>query len=288
MSYENHYIGAEEHVIGGSMTDYHRYLPHDCINFDLLSQSVQDRLNAFYTFCTGFAKPGFLPEAVLKSTCGLWITSDDNTFAEDKAYHLYYAFDYGNISSARLTEFYNALGTVEPEAMKSLRSEKIDFGLEGVSVGADGDVLKYVAIFRPNSDILDHFDFPEIDKVKEFVAVSFAEFEEGKVDATTSFKSPIRIQFDAVDDTTSIELVSPFFLSEFYAAGGSTETFLNRKNLYFQRMQDAGLLTSDEVEYCKTHSPSHQQFSVKFKWRGGELVDKKLYTFVVLDFERIT
>ena len=27
---------------------------------------------------------------------------------------------------------------------------------------------------------------------------------------------------------------------------------------------------------------------IKFKWRGGELVDKKLYTFVVLDFERIT
>ena len=59
MSYENHYIGAEEHVIGDSMTDYHRYLPHNCINFDLLSQSVQDRLNAFYTFCTGFANQGF-------------------------------------------------------------------------------------------------------------------------------------------------------------------------------------------------------------------------------------
>ena len=287
MSYENHYIGAEEHVIGDSMTDYHRYLPHNCINFDLLSQSVQDRLNAFYTFCTGFAKPGFLPEAVLKSTCGLWITSDDDTFAEDKAYHLYYAFDYGNISSARLTEFYNALGTVEPEAMKSLRSEKIDFGLEGVSVGADGNVLKYVAVFRPNSDILNHFDFPEIDKIKEFVSLNFEEWQLGQENAKTGMRSPIRIQFDAVDDTVSIELTAPYFMKEFYEQGGSTQKYLDRKNLYFERMLQTELLTSDEVAYCRDNSPSHQQFSIKFKWRDGELVNKKLYTFAVIDFERI-
>jgi len=287
MSYENHYIGAEEHVIGSGMINYHRYLPYDCIKPELLVTEASYKINDIYEFCKTRAKIGFLPESILKSNTGLWITSADNTFAEDLSYHVYHSLDYGNLRDDKFEALYGALGTQEPAKMTELRQSDLDFGLEGVSIDTSGNVVKYVTLFRPNSNVLDYFDLPEIDKVKEFVAVSFAEFEEGKVDATTSFKSPIRIQFDAVDDTVSIELVSPFFLSELYAAGGSTETYLNRKNLYFQRMQDAGLLTSEEVEYCRTHSPSHQQFSVKFKWRGGELVDKKLYTFVVLDFERI-
>ena len=53
-------------------------------------------------------------------------------------------------------------------------------------------------------------------------------------------------------------------------------------------MIEAELLTSDEVAYCKTNSPIWQQFSVKFKYKGGELIDKKLYTFDVVDFETVT
>jgi len=286
MSYEDHYIGAEEHVIGDGMINYHRYIPYEYIKPELLKTEASWRIDQFYEFCKSRAKLGFIPESVLKTTTGLWITSTDNTFEEDLSYHVYHSFDYGNLRLDKLEEFWGALARQEPAKITELRQEEIDFGFEGVSLDVDGNVIKYVTLFRPNSNILDYFDLPEIDKVKEFVRVSFAEFDD-KSDATTSFKSPIRIQFDAVDDTTSIELVSPFFLSEFYAAGGSTETYLNRKNLYFQRMQDAGLLTSDEVEYCKTNSPTHQQFSIKFKWRGGELVNKKLYTFVVLDFERV-
>ena len=76
-------------------------------------------------------------------------------------------------------------------------------------------------------------------------------------------------------------------MKEFYEQGGSTQKYLDRKNLYFERMLQTELLTSDEVAYCRDNSPSHQQFSIKFKWRGGELVNKKLYTFAVIDFERI-
>ena len=53
-------------------------------------------------------------------------------------------------------------------------------------------------------------------------------------------------------------------------------------------MLEAELLTADEVAYCRTNSPSWQQFSIKFKYSGGELVDKKLYTFDVSDFETVT
>jgi hypothetical protein len=286
MSYENHYIGAEEHVILQGMTDYHRYLPYDCIHFDLIADAPRQRAQSYYEFIKTFAKVGFIPESILKSTSGLWITSADDSFDSDLSYHAYHSIDYGNMKPAKLQAFYEAMGTTEPAKMAELRAEPIDFGLEGVSIDLDGNVVKYVTLFRPNSNILDYFHFPEIEKIKEFVKSSFAEFEEGKADATSSFKSPIRIQFDAVDDTVSIEISSPFFLSEFYASKG-TSGYLNRKDLYFQRMSEVGLLTSEEIDYCKTHSPSHQQFSVKFKWKNGEFVNKKLYTFVVLDFEKI-
>ena len=39
-------------------------------------------------------------------------------------------------------------------------------------------------------------------------------------------RSPIRIQFDAVDDTVSIELTAPYFMKEFYEQGGSTQSIL--------------------------------------------------------------
>lgn len=288
MSYEDHYIGAEEHVILDGMIDYHRYLPYDCVKFELISDAPASRLKAFYDFCKCRAEIGFIPESILNSTTGLWITSSNNTFSEDLAYHAYHSFDYGNLKPNKIEELYNALGTQEPAKMAELRAEPIDFGLEGVSVNLDGDVIKYVTLFRPNSNILDYFDLPEIDKIKELVKSSFSEFDEGKADATNSFKSPIRIQFDAVDDTTSIEIVSPFFLSEYYSSGGDTSNYLKRKELYFEQMSNSGLLSSEEIDYCKTNSPSHQQFSVKFKWKNGELVNKKLYTFVVIDFERIS
>lgn len=287
MSYEDHYIGAEEHVIGSGMINYHRYIPHEYIKPELLVTEASYKLTDFYEFCKSRAKIGYIPDSILKSTTGLWITSADNTFAEDLSYHAYHSFDYGNLRGDKFEALYGALGTQEPAKMTELRQEPLDFGLEGVSFNTDGSVAKYVTLFRPNSNVLDYFDLPEIDKVKYFVNLSFAEFEDEKADATTSFKSPIRIQFDAVDDTVSIELVSPFFQSELYASGGNSDFYLNRKNLYFQRMQDAGLLTSEEVEYCRTNSPVHQQFSIKFKWSGGELVNKKLYTFVVIDFERV-
>lgn len=286
MSYENHYIGAEEHVILQGMTDYHRYLPYDCIHFDLIADAPRQRAESYYEFIKTFAKVGYIPESILKSTSGIWITSADNSFDSDLSYHAYHSIDYGNMKPAKLQAFYDAMGTTEPAKMAELRAEPIDFGLEGVSIDLDGNVVKYVTLFRPNSNILDYFDFPEIEKIKEFVKLSFAEFDDGKVDATTSFKSPIRIQFDAQDDTVSIEISSPFFLSEFYASKG-TSGYLNRKDLYFQRMSEVGLLTSEEIDYCKAHSPSHQQFSIKFKWKNGEFVNKKLYTFVVLDFEKI-
>lgn len=287
MSYEDHYIGAEEHVIGSGMIDYHRYVPHEYIKSELLAVEASNKLNNFYEFCKTRAQIGYLPESILTTTTGLWITSSDNTFADDLSYHAYHSFDYGNLKLDKLEALYSALGTQEPAKMAELRQEQLDFGLEGISFGIDGVVSKYVTLFRPNSNILDYFDLPEIDKVQHFVDLSFAEFNDGKLEASTSFKSPIRIQFDAVDDTISIELVSPFFQSELYASGGNANSYLNRKNLYFQRMQNAGLLTSEEVEYCRTNSPVHQQFSIKFKWRGGELVNKKLYTFVVLDFEKV-
>ena len=287
MSYENHYIGAEEHVIGSGMINYHRYIPHEYIKPELLVTEASYKINDIYEFCKTRARIGYIPDSILKSNTGLWITSADNTFAEDLSYHVYHSLDYGNLRDDKFEELYGALGTQEPAKMTELRQEPLDFGLEGVSFNTDGSVAKYVTLFRPNSNVLDYFDLPEIDKVKHFVNLSFAEFEDEKADATTSFKSPIRIQFDAVNDTVSIELVSPFFQSELYASGGNADSYLNRKNLYFQRMQDAGLLTSEEVEYCRTNSPAHQQVSIKFKWSGGELVNKKLYTFVVIDFERV-
>lgn len=287
MAYENHYIGAEEHVICDRMTDYHRYIPYDCIKYDLLPEEVQDRMINYYSFCKGFAQPGFLPESVLKTKCGIWITSDDNTFAQDKSFHCYYSFDYGNLTLARLNEFYDTIDRVEPDKMRELRLKEIDFGLEGVSLNLSGEIVKYVTLFRPQSEILDYFDFAEIDKVKEFVRLNFEEWEMDKLDAPSSMKSPIRIQFDAVDDTTSIELVSPFFLSEYYASSGSTQSYLDRKELFFSRLAQAELFTEEEIDYCKQNSPAHQQFSVKLKWKNNQLVNKKLYTFAVVDFERI-
>lgn len=286
MSYENHYIGAEEHVILEGMTDYHRYLPYDCIHFDYIDDLPKQKILSYFEFIKTFAKIGYIPESILKSTSGLWITSANSDFVEDLSYHAYHSIDYGNMKPAKLQEFYDSIGRSEPAKMAELRAEPIDFGLEGISIDLNGDIVKYVTLFRPNSNVLDYFDLPEIDKIKEFVKVSFSEFEEGKVDATTSFKSPIRVQFDAIDDTVSIEISSPFFLSEFYASKGNSG-YLHRKNLYFERMLECGVLSSEEVEYCKLNSPSHQQFSLKFKWRNGELVHKKLYTFVVLDFEKI-
>ncbi len=282
----NHYIGAEEHVIGDAMTDYHRYIPYPYVDFSLIGDAAKSRLENYYTYCTKFAATGYIPKSVLSSKCGLWITSEDNTLTEDLSYHAYYAFDYGTLTSTRVEELYSILGTTEPAKMADLRAEKIDFGFEGVSVAPDGTVAKYVTLFRPQSNILDFFDYPEIDALKEFVAESFSQWDEA-LQAPDSFRAPIRIQFDSVDDTTSIEIASPFFKKELYMNSG-VDGYLMRKELYFDQMLKHGLLDSDQVAYCKTHSPVSQQFSIKFKYRNGELLNKKLYTFVVSEFENVT
>jgi len=282
----DHYIGAEEHVILEGMTDYHRYIPHPYVDFSVLDDAPKSRLEAYYDFCTGFAKTGMISKSLLTTQCGLWITSKDNTLDADLAYHAYYAFDYGTLSDARLQELYTALGTTEPAKMAELRAEKIDFGFEGASIAPDGTVVKYVTMFRPQSEILDYFDYPEIDSLKEFVKESFSEWDEA-LQAPNSFRAPIRIQFDAVDDTTSIEIASPFFKKELYMKEGA-DAYLKRKELYFDQMSKHGLLDADQIAYCKTNSPSNQQFSIKFKYRNGELLNKKLYTFVVSEFETVT
>tara|TARA_B100001287_G_C22637912_1_gene508570 strand:- start:181 stop:1038 length:858 start_codon:yes stop_codon:yes gene_type:complete len=282
----DHYMGAEEHVIGDAMTDYHRYIPHPYVDFDLVKDGAKSRLDKYFTYCTEFAATGFIPKSVLGSVCGVWITSADNTFSDDLAYHAYYAFDYGTLSDDRLEKLYTALGSTEPAKMAEIRAEKIDFGFEGASIGPDGTVLKYVTLFRPQSNILDFFDYPEIDSLKAFVAESFNEWEES-TQAPNSFRAPIRIQFDAVDDTTSIEIASPIFKKELYMKDG-IDGYLKRKELYFDQMSKHGLLDADQITYCKTNSPSSQQFSIKFKYRNGELLNKKLYTFVVSEFENVT
>lgn len=287
MTYTDHYMGAQEHSITNrSFLNYHRYVPHEYIKFDLIDQTAAEKIESFYDFFVEENKElGFIKQSMLKkNSCGLWITTTDDTFTEDLYYHPYHAFDYRAID---VDSFYALFGKQEPELLKKIREEKIDVGIEGVSLSTTGDVMKYIMLFRPVSNIIELLNLPEFEKLQKFVDLNFSELKAGEASAPDSFKSPIRVQFDSDDDTISVEFVSAFYQKELYLSGGNYDSYLNRKQKYFDRMAECDLLDSDEIQYCKENSPSWQQFSIKFKWKGGIMVDKKLYTFDVVDFERV-
>jgi len=286
MAVTEHYMGAQEHSINTeTFLNYHRYVPQAYVKYDLIAEPARLKLQEFWDFIVkATIRPGFNSTAVLKKNdSGVWFTTVDNTFSEDLAFHAYSTVDY---SSVDRDELYGLFGKQEPQLMCALRQEKLDIGLEGVSISPDGEIQKYIFVFRPNSHVLSLLNLPNYENMQKFVDLSFEEFKTSTT-ASTSFSSPIRLQVDPEDDTLSVEFVSAFFQKDFYISGGNHDTYLNRKNLYFDRMIESELLTEDEVAYCKTNSPSWQQFSIKFKYRGGELIDKKLYTFDVSDFETV-
>lgn len=218
----------------------------------------------------------------------MW-TSFSNS-EEVEAYHSYFSYDYGNMSEEDVTKFYQTvINKAESPLVKYFRHQELDMGIEGITVDTMGSVLKYIMLFRPNSDVLSYLpDLEKIDNIQQFVDLNYMNIKQGLPADPDSFKSPIRIQFDADNDKKiSIELVSAFFQKEYYLSKNSYSGYIDRKNKYFDRMMESGLLTSEEVEFCKQKSPEWQQFSVKFKWEDGVIVDKKLYTFVVVDFEEV-
>lgn len=288
MAVTDHYMGAREYSISTeTFLNYHRYVPQSYVKYDLIDEPASTKLQEYWDFnLEQCVRPGFMATAILKKNdSGTWITSADDTFAEDQAYHSYCTLDY---RACDRDAFYSLFGKQEPELLVRLRQEELDIGLEGVSISTTGEMEKCIFAFRPTSNVLSFLNLPNYENLQKFVDLSFDEFNKGLTNASTSFKSPIRLQVDPDDDTLSVEFVSAFFQKEFYISGGNHDSYINRKNLYFDRMIEAELLTSDEVAYCKTNSPIWQQFSVKFKYKGGELIDKKLYTFDVVDFETVT
>lgn len=287
MTYTDHYMGAQEHSITNrTFLHYHRYVPYEYIKYELIDSSAAQKIEEFYDFFVE-SNPDikYIKKNMLKkNSCGLWITTTDDSFSEDLFYHPYHAYDYRAID---VNSFYSMFNKQEPELLKKIRAEKIDVGIEGISLTPDGQVMKYITLFRPVSDIISILDLPEASQLQKFVDLNFAELKAGEASAPDSFKSPIRVQFDSDDDTLSVEFVSAFYQKELYMSGGNYNSYLDRKQKYFDRMAECELLTSEEIQYCRDNSPSWQQFSVKFKWKSGIMVDKKLYTFDVVDFERV-
>jgi hypothetical protein len=287
MAVTEHYMGAQEHSINTeTFLNYHRYVPQAYVKYDLIVEPARVKLQEFWEFIKkSTLKPGYLSTALLKKNdSGIWFTTTDNTFAEDVSFHAYSTVDYRTVDR---NELFAMFGKTQPELMITLLLEDLDIGLEGISVSPSGEMQKCIFVFRPNSHVLSLLNLPNYENMQKFVDLSFVEFKTS-TNASTSFSSPIRLQIDPDSDTISVEFVSAFFQKDFYISGGNHDSYLNRKNLYFERMLEAELLTADEVAYCKTNSPSWQQFSIKFKYSGGELVDKKLYTFDVSDFETVT
>ena len=288
MSYTDHYMGAKEYSIANrNFLHYHRYVPSEYIKYELINSVAAERIKNYYDFLVEsnpvirYRKDGMTK----KNSSGVWITTTDDSFSEDLYYHPYHAYDYRAID---IDAFYSMFGKTEPELLSQIRSEKIDIGIEGISLDLNGEVMKYITLFRPVSNIISLLNLPEEEKLQKFIDLNFSELKLGEASSPDSFKSPIRVQFDSEDDTLSVEFVSAFFQKELYASGGNYNSYLDRKQKYFDRMAECELLTSEEIQFCKEHSPSWQQFSVKFKWKGGIMVDKKLYTFVVVDFEKVT
>ena len=280
-------MGAQEHSINTeTFLNYHRYVPQAYVKYDLITEPARVKLQEFWEFIKiSTLKPGYLSTALLKTNdSGIWFTTTDNTFAEDLSFHAYSTVDYRTVNR---NELFAMFGKTQPELMSHLLLEELDIGLEGISVSPSGELQKCIFVFRPNSHVLSLLNLPNYDKLQKFVDLSFEELKTSN-NASTSFSSPIRLQVDPNDDTLSVEFVSAFFQKDLYISGGNHDSYLGRKNHYFDRMIEADLLTTDEVAYCKTNSPSWQQFSIKFKYSGGELVDKKLYTFDVSDFETVT
>jgi hypothetical protein len=287
MAVTEYYMGAQEHSINTeTFLNYHRYVPQAYVKYDLITEPARVKLQEFWEFIKiSTLKPGYLSTALLKTNdSGIWFTTTDNTFAEDLSFHAYSTVDYRTVNR---NELFAMFGKTQPELMSHLLLEELDIGLEGISVSPSGELQKCIFVFRPNSHVLSLLNLPNYDKLQKFVDLSFEELKTSN-NASTSFSSPIRLQVDPNDDTLSVEFVSAFFQKDLYISGGNHDSYLGRKNHYFDRMIEADLLTTDEVAYCKTNSPSWQQFSIKFKYSGGELVDKKLYTFDVSDFETVT
>lgn len=290
MATVDYYMGAKEYSIASkTYLNYHKYVPYEYIEY-VMGEQVNSKIKNYYEFFENIElDKGFLKSAVHKTnSSGLWIT--ENQHSEIECYHSYFSYDYRNLSANSVNNFYtNVVQKIEPSRLKELRTKELDIGIEGISISLEGDVLKYITLFRPNSNVLDYFsDLQQIQDVQAFVDLNYDSFKKGQVNAPDSFRSPIRIQFDSTDNgKISIELVSAFFQKEYYLSGNSYDSYLDRKQKYFDRMLECKLLDSEEIEYCKQHSPVWQQFSVKFKWQDGKLVDKKLYTFDVVDFEEV-
>ena len=292
MAVVDHYIGVEEYsIVSEECISYHKYIPHDYIEYgeEAIHPPACDTLKKYYQFFDNLeVGKGFKSGSLFKTnSCGLWVSL--NSQKEIEAYHSYFAYDYRGMTNECVSSFYESFGKFEPDTLKNLRQQELDIGIEGISIGLDGDVLKYITLFRPNSDVLSYLsDLEDIDKVQEFIDLNYTNIKQGLAADPDSFKSPIRIQFDSSEDgKISIELVSAFFQKEYYLSNNSYDGYLNRKDKYFDRMMQTGLLSEKEAEFCKEKSPSWQQFSVKFKWEDGIIVDKKLYTFVVVDFEEV-
>lgn len=293
MSIVDHYIGVKEYSIDTeTQISYHKYIPYEYINYgeEYINSLSVDVIKNYYKFFADLeVGKGFQKDAIFKTnTCGLW-TSFSNS-EEVEAYHSYFSYDYGNMSEEDVTKFYQTvINKAESPLVKYFRHQELDMGIEGITVDTMGSVLKYIMLFRPNSDVLSYLpDLEKIDNIQQFVDLNYMNIKQGLPADPDSFKSPIRIQFDADNDKKiSIELVSAFFQKEYYLSKNSYSGYIDRKNKYFDRMMESGLLTSEEVEFCKQKSPEWQQFSVKFKWEDGVIVDKKLYTFVVVDFEEV-
>lgn len=293
MSVVDHYIGAKEYsILSKTYLNYHKYTPYEYIDFDnnSIPNLAKIAIKNYYNFFADLeANKGFLKNAIFKTnSSGLWVTENTNQILE--AFHAYFSYDYKNLIEQSINNFYeNVAFNTEPEKLKYLRQQELDIGIEGISISLSGKIQKYITLFRPNSPVLSYFpELENIDKIQHFVDLNYENIKNGLNTDPNSFRSPIRIQFDANDDQKiSIELVSSFFQKEYYLNKNSYSGYIKRKELYFERMAQANLLSSEEILYCRENSPSWQQFSVKFKWQNGKIVDKKLYTFVVVDFEEI-
>lgn len=293
MAIVDHYIGVKEYsLVTEECISYHKYVPHDYIEYgeDAIHSPACETLKNYYQFFDDLeVGKGFQSGALFKTnSCGLWISSNNENNIE--AYHSYFAYDYRGMAEESISKFYKLLGDkTEPSVLKHLRSQELDIGIEGISIGLDGEILKYITLFRPNSDVLSYLsDLEDIDNVQQFIDLNYPNIKMGLAADPDSFRSPIRIQFDSTNDNKiSIELVSAFFQKEYYLSNNSYDGYVDRKDKYFDRMLETGLLSEDEVKFCREKSPKWQQFSVKFKWEDGVMVDKKLYTFVVVDFEEV-
>jgi len=294
MALEDHYIGCEEHsILFENYVSYHKYTPHQYLSSieDVIYPDAAKTIKTFYDFFEELeANKGFVRGGLFKTNdTGLWVTYDKGV-KEIESYHAYFAYNYGGMSEDSVNEYFKILSDKpEPERLKQMRTDGLEMATEAISIAPSGEVLKYIMMFRPSSNVLEYFpELEQVDGVQKFIDLNYANIKKGMLSDRDSIRSPIRIQFDLEEvDKISIELVSPFFQKEYYLSKNSNSGYLRRKQLYFERMLESNLMTQKEVDYCQTQSPSWQQFSVKFKWKNGKLVDKKLYNFVVIDFERV-